>query len=112
MVSPTTRTFVRIVYYVADVIIVTLAIRIVLLFFGANAGNIFVQFIYRFSDMFLAPFRNIFPSSMLEGAKFEWSTLLAMAIYGIGTYLINRLIITLTTTSDETDMSYEEMKEE
>ncbi|MHB9003722.1 MAG: hypothetical protein ACYC6C_06615, partial [Coriobacteriia bacterium] len=50
--APIERVMVRIVNWVIGVIIAFIALRFVLLLFGANASAGFVQFIYGISDVF------------------------------------------------------------
>jgi len=50
---------------------------------GANAQSAFVQFIYSVSAIFMAPFSAIFKTTVVEGAKLEWSILVAMAVYAL-----------------------------
>ena len=73
----------RIVWFVFGVIEVFIDIRFVLTLFGANAEAGFVQFIYSVSDVFMAPFNAIFSTQTVEGATFEWSALVAIAVYAL-----------------------------
>lgn len=93
--SPATLA-VRLINYATGIIEFLLGLRFFLRLAGANAGNGFVAFIYQFADLFLAPFRNIFPRSVIEGSVLEWSTLFAMALYGIMGYAITQIILILT----------------
>ena len=71
------------VMFVFGVIEVFIAIRFVLTLLGANAEAGFVKFIYAVSDVFMAPFNAIFNTQTVEGATFEWSALVAMAVYAL-----------------------------
>lgn len=73
----------RMIWFVAGVIEVFIAIRFVLLMLGANAAAGFVTFVYGVSDVFMAPFSTIFGTSRVEGAVFEWSALVAIAVYAL-----------------------------
>jgi len=73
----------RVVYYVLGVIEVFLGTRFLLRMLGANAHTAFVQFIYSVSAVFMAPFTAIFKTTVTEGAKLEWSILVAMAVYAL-----------------------------
>lgn len=87
----------RITYYALDVVEVILAARFLLKAFGANAQSSFVAFVNAISAPLSAPFEGIFsntsaPSTVL----FEWSTLVAMAVYllvAIGIVQLFKLII-------------------
>lgn len=66
--------------------------RFILRATGANPAAGFVQFVYGISDIFMAPFRLIFPASAAGGFVVEWSVLLAMLVYGLIYYLIRKVI--------------------
>lgn len=83
----------RIVWFVAGVIITILAFRFLFILLGANQANGFVNFIYSISHPFAAPFFGIFNyQQTLGNARFEWSTLIAMAIYALIAWGIARLL--------------------
>lgn len=98
---------VRLINYAVSIIEFLLGLRFFLRFAGANAGNGFVAFIYQFSDLFLSPFRSIFPRSVIEGSVFEWSTLFAMAIYGIVGYALTQLILILMKHKEVVEVDVE-----
>lgn len=50
----------RVISLLFGILLVIIALRIVLLLLGANAGNGLVDFIYGLSEPFVAPFRGIF----------------------------------------------------
>lgn len=81
--APIERVMVRIVNWVFGVIMAFVALRFVLLLLGANSAASFVQFIYGVSDVFMVPFVAIFNTTRVEGATFEWSALVAIAIYAL-----------------------------
>ena len=73
----------RVVWYIFGLIDVLIAIRFVLKLFGANVEAGFVQLIYGVSGVFMAPFNTIFKALVVSGATFEWSALVAIAIYAL-----------------------------
>ncbi len=73
----------RVVYYVFGVVEVLLALRFVLRLFGANPKSGFVEFIYAISSFFMLPFDAIFKTQRVAGATFEWSALVAIAVYAL-----------------------------
>ncbi len=82
--SPTTKPIYRgtqIVWYLLDILEVLLFFRFVLKLFGANPSAGFTAFIYGFSRPFVLPFLTVFRVTQVEGAIFEWTTLLAMLVY-------------------------------
>lgn len=83
----------RVIWYVAGVIIVLLALRFVFALLGANKGNGFVDFIYSVSHPFAAPFFGIFNYQTEYGvSKFELSTLVAIAVYALIAWGLARLV--------------------
>ncbi len=88
-----TVTAARIVWFIADVLLILLAFRFVLVLLGANQGNAFVNFIYDVSHPFAAPFFSIFNYKLEYGvSRVELGTLVAIAIYALIAYGITRLI--------------------
>jgi uncharacterized protein YggT (Ycf19 family) len=78
-----------------------LIIRFLLRFFGANAANGFVNWIYATTQPIVAPFQGIFANPVLSGAfVIEFATLLAILVYGIIAYLVSELIDYLVYQSD------------
>lgn len=73
----------RIVYWGFGVIETILAFRFVLRLLGANPNASFTEFVYRISAGLMSPFFSVFPTQRVEGAVFEWSTLLAVAVYAL-----------------------------
>ena len=82
----------RVVMYIFGVIEVIIAIRFVLKMLGASAESGFVQLIYAVSDVLMAPFSTIFNVQQVEGATFDWSALVAIAVYALIAWGIVALI--------------------
>jgi hypothetical protein len=100
-VAPGTGSYVQsvvsqIVWFVAGVITLLLAFRFVLAALAANPGNAFVNFIYRVSHPFAAPFFGMFHYNDVyvrnTGAHFEIYTLLGIAIYLAAAWIISALV--------------------
>lgn len=85
-----------VVYFLFSVIIALLAMRFALLLFGANEAAPFVQFIYAVTAPLMAPFFAVFGRTQIEGAVFEWSALLAMAVYALLAWALTSLIEAVT----------------
>ncbi len=94
--SPIEVVLARVVYYVFGVIEVIIAARFVLMLFGANPNAGFVSFIYSLSGLFMAPFNTVFKTQTAGGATFEWSALVAMAVYALVGWGIVKLIYVVT----------------
>lgn len=73
----------RVIMFVFGVIEVLIAIRFVLMLLGANAESGFTKMIYGLSGVFMAPFITIFNTQQAGGAVFEWSALVAIAVYAL-----------------------------
>jgi hypothetical protein len=73
----------RIIMFVFGVIEVFIGIRFVLMLLGANAEAGFTKMIYGVSGVFMAPFATIFNTQEAGGAVFEWSALVAIAVYAL-----------------------------
>lgn len=83
----------RIVYAVAWVIEVLLGLRFILRLIGANPAAGFTSFIYNATLPLLNPFINVARSVRLSnGGVIEWSTLIAMIIYGLVAWALVRLV--------------------
>jgi len=76
----------QVIWYILGVVEVLLAFRVLLKLLGANEFSGFTRFIYAASQPFSSPFEGIFGFSGVEGMIFEWSTLIAMAVYAIVAY--------------------------
>lgn len=73
-----------IVQFIVGTLISLLAIRFMLVLFGANQGNTFVDFIYGLTSPLVAPFQGLFNVSYTAGvARFEFETIFAGFIYAI-----------------------------
>lgn len=88
-----TRTVSSVIWFVAGVLLILLAFRVVLLLLAANQANAFADFVYMISYPFAAPFFGLFGYSMHYGvSQFELSTLVAMVVYALVAFGITRLI--------------------
>ena len=83
----------QIVWFIIGLIIAVIALRFVLLALGANQGNGFVNFIYGVGGISVLPFQGIFGSEPTYGRSyFETASLIAMAVYLLLGWLINRVL--------------------
>ncbi len=83
----------QVVWYILGLIEILLAFRFVLRMFCANAAAMFTSLIYAITAPMVYPFANVFRITRVEGATFEWMTLLAMAIYALIAWGIVKLLI-------------------
>lgn len=86
----------KIVYYILGVLEVLFAFRLIFKLLGANPWSGFVAFIYSVSQVFLAPFINIFRPGVTRGnmtqAVLEPATVIGMIVYAILAWGIVKLI--------------------
>jgi hypothetical protein len=83
----------QIVWFVIGLIIALIALRFVLLALGANPDNGFARFTYGLSRLFVLPFIGIFGSEpSIEGSYFEFASLIAIAVYLLLGWIINRVL--------------------
>jgi hypothetical protein len=96
VVSDRTRSLYRgsqVIWYLLGILETLLAFRFLLRLFAANPSAGFTAFIYNATSPFVAPFAAVFRTSRVEGSVFEWTTLLAMAVYWLIAWAIIRLFI-------------------
>lgn len=82
----------RLVWFVAGLINVLIALRFVFLLLGANRGAGFTDFIYSASAPFVAPFVGIFGEPVYGKSVFEISSILAIVIYLVVAWGIVKLL--------------------
>jgi YggT family protein len=82
-----------IVYFIVSLIAIIIAIRIVLKLLAANPDSGFARFIYGITGPFVAPFQGILGTPDAgNGAIFEFSSILAIAIYALVGWIIAKLL--------------------
>jgi len=95
-ISPRTKPLYRgtqAIWYILSLLEIMLAFRFVLKLLGANPEAGFTHFIYSVTKVFAAPFLTVFRVSRVEGSIMEWTTLLAMLVYGIIAWGIIKLLV-------------------
>lgn len=100
--SPSTKPLYRgtqITWYLLGILNILLAFRFLLKLTAANPSAGFSSFIYTVSQPFTAPFLNVFRVSRVEGNVFEWTTLLAMAVYSLIAWGIVKIFFMSKTVS-------------
>ncbi len=84
---------VHIIYFLFGVLELLLLIRFTLQLIGANDGNSFASFINALSAPFVVLFATLVKNPVLSNtAVFEMTTLIAMFVYAILSWLIGRLV--------------------
>ena len=94
------RTY-QVIWYILGVIEVVLAFRVLLKLLGASTMSGFTSFIYAVSSPFSRPFAGILGTSVSSNLVFEWSTLIAMAVYAVVAYGLVALFQLIKPTNQE-----------
>ncbi|MBA4370939.1 MAG: hypothetical protein C0418_05100 [Coriobacteriaceae bacterium] len=102
---------IRIVWFLTAVVDTLLGFRFALRLFGANAAASFTQFVYDITASLMAPFQAVFGTLRAEAAVFDWSILLAIAVYTVVGYGIAALIDAVTPRSTATTVETSEEAE-
>ncbi len=87
---------VQVVWFLAGLVDVILAIRFVMKLLGANPTSGFVTFMYNISEPLVAPFRGIFGTPVAGGSVLEPASLVAIVIYSLIGWGLVALIRLLT----------------
>ena len=91
----------QIIWYILGVIEIVLAFRVILKLLGANTFSGFTSFIYAISGPFALPFAGILGTTVSSYYVFEWSTLIAMAVYAVIAYGIVALFQLVKPTNPQ-----------
>lgn len=90
--APAEVVLMRVIWWVFGAIDVLIGLRFVLKLVGANAAAGFVQLVNGISGVFMAPFVAVLGTMRAAGAVFEWSALVAIAVYALVAWGITALI--------------------
>ncbi len=90
---------IQIVWYFFGFLEILLLFRFSLKLLAANAYAGFTSFIYGVTHAFISPFVNVFHVTYIEGSVFEWTTVLAMLVYGIIAWGIIKIFFMSKTVS-------------
>ena len=82
----------RIIYTLLGILEILLGLQFVLKLIGANPDSGFSVFIYGITGLFLAPFEAIVGTPAYKGSSFEFTTLIAMAVYALFVWILVRII--------------------
>jgi len=90
------------IQWFVTVLEVLLAIRFLLKLIGADPNNLFAGFLYALTTIVLVPFDSIVHTpSLRTNQAFEWSTLIAMAIYWLLFWAVRRFLRILISSPEE-----------
>ncbi len=82
----------QLIWWLFGLLEAILALRFIFKLIGVNAANSFASILYIVSDFFLKPFSSLTGTPAASGMVFEFSTLLAMVIYGLVGWGLERLV--------------------
>ena len=83
---------VRIIWTISGILAILLGLRFVLKLIAANANSGFAVFIYGITKPFVAPFEALVGTPTSGATVFEATTLIAMAVYALFTWMLVRVI--------------------
>lgn len=69
-----------------------IGLRFIFKLIGVNAANPFASFIYGLTNIFVAPFASLTGAPAAQGMVFEFSTIIAMIVYGLVGWGIERIV--------------------
>ena len=82
----------QLIWLLLGILEAVLALRFVFKLIGVNAANTFASFLYGLTDFFVAPFASLTGAPAAGNMVFEFSTLIAMAVYALVAWAIERLV--------------------
>ena len=85
----------QLVWLLFGILEAALTLRFLFKLIGVNAANPFASFVYGLTNIFVAPFASLTGAPALEGMVFEFSTLIAMFVYALVGWALERLIYVL-----------------
>ena len=101
----------QVIWLLLSIFEALLALRFVLKLIGANPASPFAAALYGFTGLFLYPFATLIGTPAAGGMVMEISTLIAMVVYGLIAWAVERIIfvifyrprgpVTQTTTTDQ-----------
>ncbi len=72
-----------------------LALRFLFKLIGVNEANTFASFLYGLTKLFVLPFESLIGAPSTAGMTFEFTTLIAMIIYALIGWVLERLVYVL-----------------
>lgn len=83
---------------------VLLALRVALKLIAANPSNLFASLLYSFTDLFLFPFAGLTQTPSAGGMVLEVHTLIAMVVYALAAWALERIVWVLFYRPRETQV--------
>ena len=85
----------QLIWLLLGILETMLALRFVFKLIGVNAANLFATFLYKLTDFFVAPFASLTGAPASGGMVFEFSTIIAMIVYALVGWGLERLVYVL-----------------
>lgn len=82
----------QVIWLLLGILEVLLALRFALKLIAANPASPIAAAIYGFTDLFLFPFAGLTATPAMGGMVLEISTLIAMAVYALIAYAVERVV--------------------
>jgi len=81
-----------------------IALRVLLRLMAANPNNPFAVLLYAFTDLFLFPFAGLIRNPAVGGMVFEITSLIAMLVYALAFWALERLVWLVLYRGRETEV--------
>lgn len=92
--------FNQVIWYLTHLIVILIVLRVLFYLLGANPQGI-VSFIYSLTNLFVAPFRGIFPSPSESGSFFDTAGVVAIGFYYLLAFIITSFLRILSKRNVE-----------
>jgi hypothetical protein len=88
----TTFKVTQVIWLLLGILETALALRFLFKLIGVNPANTFASILYGFTDLFVAPFASLTGAPAAAGMVFEFTTLIAMLVYALVFYALERIV--------------------
>lgn len=85
----------QVIWLLLGLLEATIALRVVFKLIAVNAANPFASLLYKFTDLFVAPFASLTGAPAAGGMVLEISSIIAMIVYLLIGWALERIIYVL-----------------
>jgi small-conductance mechanosensitive channel len=85
----------QVIWLLLGLLEATIALRVVFKLIAVNAANPFASLLYKFTDLFVAPFASLTGAPAAGGMVLEISSIIAMIVYLLMGWALERIIYVL-----------------
>jgi len=82
----------RILYLLLSIFETLISFRVIFKLFGANKGNVIVDWLYNTTDIFVSPFKGILGDFGLGRFKIDITGIIALMVYSFAGFIIIELL--------------------